>query len=311
MRVGFKAGSTKGELRMHGKLKSARAICAATALVALGTLFAAPVALAHSGEYAEFNNCPTANPNTFQCLHAVSSSGEFVLGKKKVPLVNPVTLQGGITEFNEATGFENFIAATNGESLTKASQPVPGGLSGLVNCKEISLSFLRNSCEAIFENGLTGVNATVELAKPASEIRVNLLNILFQSGIGIQLPARVHLENPLLGSGCYVGSSASPISLNLTSGTTAPPAPNAPISGSRGTVESKGDDEGILRLNGNKLVDNAWSAPGATGCGGPIVEYILDPIINASIGLPSAAGKNTAVLIGVADAAPKANVIAH
>jgi hypothetical protein len=39
-----------------------------------------------------------------------------------------------------------------------------------------------------------------------------------------------------------------------------------------------------------------WSAPGATGCGGPLVELVLDPVIDVSGGLPSAAGHNTAIL---------------
>jgi hypothetical protein len=39
---------------------------------------------------------------------------------------------------------------------------------------------------------------------------------------------------PLLGSSCYVGSSARPLQLNLTAGATSPPAPNKPISGKRG-----------------------------------------------------------------------------
>ncbi|MBS1680033.1 MAG: hypothetical protein JST08_21910 [Actinobacteria bacterium] len=296
---------------MRRKVKSARAVCAATALVALGALFAAPAALAHSGEYAEFDNCPSTNPSVITCLHATSSGGEFVLGNKKVPLVNPVTLQGGVTAVDPATGFAKLVAPTSGEALTKAAQPVPGGLSGLVNCKEISLGWLRASCEVIFENGLTGVNSTVELAKPASEVKVNLLNILFQREVGIQLPVKVHLENPLLGSSCYIGSSSSPINLSLTTGKTAPPLPNESISGSKGTVEIKGEGEGILRLNGNKLVDNAWSAPGATGCGGFLVEYILNPIINASVGVPSAAGHNTAILTGVADESPASTVNAH
>lgn len=34
-----------------------------------------------------------------------------------------------------------------------------------------------------------------------------------------------------------VGSDADPIVLNLTDGTTEPPAPNAPISGKIGTIE--------------------------------------------------------------------------
>ena len=53
----------------------------------------------------------------------------------------------------------------------------------------------------------------------------------------------------------------------------------------------------ILSLKDAKLVDNAWSAPGASGCGGFLVELILDPIINSAAGVPAAAGKNTAILV--------------
>jgi hypothetical protein len=295
---------------MFSKVKKARLICASTALVVLGALSVAPSAMAHSGEYAEFNQCPSTNPNVATCLYSKTTSGEVVLGKKKVPIVNPVVLQGGISEPDE-TFFSSFYAATNGETLTKAAQPVPGGLSGLVNCKEISLSWLRSSCESIFENGLTGVNSTLELARPASEIKVSFTDILFQEEVGVKLPVKVHLENPLLGSTCYIGSSSEPIMWNLTTGKTSPPAPNKSISGAEGKPEFKGSDEQILRLAGNKLVDNAWKAPGATGCGGWPAEYILDPIINASVGVPAAAGKNTAVLIGNADESPAEIVNTH
>ena len=57
----------------------------------------------------------------------------------------------------------------------------------------------------------------------------------------------------------------------------------------------------MLRLNGTKLVDNAWAAPGVSGCGGFLVELALNPIVNASSGLPSAAGKNTAILNNTID----------
>jgi hypothetical protein len=295
---------------MLRKLKTGRSALVVVAVVAIVALAAAPTASAHSGEYAEFNQCPSTNPNVATCLYNKTTSGEVVLGSKKVPIVNPVVLQGGVSE-PDATFFSKFYPALNGESLTKAAQPVPGGLSGLVNCKEISLGWLRASCESIFENGLTGVNSTVELARPASEIKIALGNILFGEGIGAVLPVKVHLENPLLGSGCYIGSSSSPIMWNLTTGKTSPPAPNKSISGAPGKVEIKGPDEGILRLNGNKQVDNAWSAPGASGCGGWPAEYILDPIINASVGVPSKAGTNTAVLIGYADESPAEIVNQH
>ena len=45
-------------------------------------------------------------------------------------------------------------------------------------------------------------------------------------------------------------------------------------------------------------MDNAWSAPGAHGCGGFFLEGLIDPAINAALGLPSAAGHNTAILNG-------------
>lgn len=221
----------------------------------------------------------------------------MVLGNKKVPIVNPVTLQGGIGFPGEADEegnfFEGFVAATNGVTLSKTPQPVPGGLAGLVNCKELGL--LRGSCEAIFENGLTGVNATLELARPASEIVVSESALAGRLGVAFKLPVKVHMENPLLGSGCYIGSSASPIWWNLTTGATSPPAPNKSISGSSGErVEY--EESAIAEFANASLVDNAWSAPGANGCGGWPAEYILDPILNASVGVPAAAGKNTAIL---------------
>jgi len=265
-------------------------------LLAVAAMALPALASAHTGEFARFNNCPSTNKELEICLTSTITSGEFVLGNKKVPIVKPVTLQGGAGSPN-AEGISKFYGATNGETLTKAPQPVPGGLSGLVNCKEISNWILRASCEAVFENGLTGVNSTLELARPASEIQFSELHLVFGFGTALKLPVRVHLENPLLGSGCYIGSSTTPIWLNLTTGTTSPPPPNKPISGSVGTPEFI-EKEQILRFTGQKLVDNAWSAPGASGCGGPGFELILNPIINASVGVPSAAGRNTAIQVG-------------
>src|ERR1700742_1238104 len=156
---------------MLRKLKTGRNAVVVVALVALTALVVAPMATAaHKGEYAEFNYCPSTNPEVQGCLYSKIYGGEVILGNKKVPIVNPVVLQGGVGLANPTTGNEKFFAATNGVSLSKAPQPVPGGLTGLVNCKEISLSWLRASCETIFENGLTGVTSTVELAKPASSI---------------------------------------------------------------------------------------------------------------------------------------------
>jgi hypothetical protein len=283
---------------MRKQITKAKLFALAIAVAGLATFGFASGASAHTGLFSKFNYCPSTNPTVFKCLNSKTTGGKVVLGKKTVPIVNPVTLQGGFTEAEELPHEEyisKFVAATNGETLSKAPQPVPGGLSGLVNCKEISLSWLRVSCEAIFENGLTGVNATLELAKPASEIRVSQVNLAFEEKTALYLPVKVHLENPLLGSGCYIGSSSSPLTWHLTTGNTTPPVGTAPIRGKGGTGKLVENSE-ILEIQGNELVDNAWSAPGANGCGGFLVEYILDPIINSSVGVPAVAGKNAAVL---------------
>jgi len=264
----------------------------AVALLALS--FTGTAAAKLTGNYARFAQCPFTNIEVKKCLYSVTESGETVLGSKKVPIEKQVVLQGGLGVANEA-GDRHFFAASNGVTLSKAPQPVPGGLAGLVECKKISDFFLRLSCEVTFENGLTGLNATLELARPASEIIVNEIHLGEGQGTALEMPVKVHLENPFLGSSCYVGSSTSPIIWKLTDGTTSPPKPNEPITGSGG--EAFFLEEGrILEDKGTKLVDNAWSAPGATGCGGFLVELLLDPIVNASAGLPAAAGHNTAIL---------------
>jgi len=271
--------------------KALATACLVVALASLGLAGQAQAKL--TGNYTRFAQCPYNNPETVKCIYSVTESGEVVLGSKKVPIVNPVVLQGGFGE--EVEEIAPFIGATNGVTLSKAAQPVPGGLAALVNCAEISEPFVRFSCELTFENGLTGLNSTLELAKPATEIRISENALAGEFGVALKMPVKVHLENPFLGSNCYVGSSSSPIIWNLTSGETSPPAPNTPIHGIVGTFSFL--EEGrILEVTGNRLVDNAWSAPGASGCGGLLVELVLDPVINTAAGLPAAAGKNTAIL---------------
>jgi hypothetical protein len=260
-----------------------------------------------TGAFTRFAQCPYKNTEVRKCIHSLTTSGEVILGSKKVPIVNPVTLQGGAGPVDEVTEMSKFYAATNGVTLSKTPQPVPGGLAGLVNCKEIKDFFVRVSCEVTFENGLTGLDSTLELAKPASAIRISEFRIAAEEGVGLILPIKVHLENPFLGSSCYVGSEGSPITWNLTSATTSPPPPNTPISGFGGEGEFL--EEGrIVSLKNNKIVDNAWAAPGVNGCGGFLIELILNPIINAAAGLPAKAGTNTAILKSTVSSSPAVTV---
>jgi hypothetical protein len=262
----------------------------AVALAALGLAGTAQAKL--SGEFTKFAYCPYKLPTEVKkCIYSVTESGEVILGNKKVPIEKPVVLQGGRGVIEEDE-FSKFYGATNGITLSKAPQNVPGGLLGIV--PDASSPFLVKALIKFFlENSLTGVNATLELAKPATSIRISENNLAGEVGIALELPVKTHLENPFLGKNCYVGSESSPLLWKLTAGTTSPPAPNKPITGAGGAGEFLEEGK-ILRLKGNKLVDNAWSAPTASGCGG-ILSFLVTPIINAQLGTTTA-GHNTAIL---------------
>jgi hypothetical protein len=279
----------------QNRTKTTRAALLLVAVVSLALAASASAKL--TGDYTRFANCPYKNPEASKCIVSTTEGGEVVLGSKAVPIVNPAVLQGAYTE-GEGGGFANFakfIAATNGETLTKAPQPVPGGLAGLVKCNEITNFILHAACQFTFENGLTGVNATLELARPASEILVSENNLGGEIDTALKLPVKIHLENPFLGASCYVGSSSEPIYWNLTSGTTKPPAGIKPITGTVGELEVFAGGS-IIEAKGLTLVDNTWAAPSTNGCGG-LLSFILDPIVSLNAGLPAKAGKNTAILV--------------
>jgi hypothetical protein len=277
---------------MRRKRRTTRVVGAALMVAAFAALSLASSASAKlTGEYTKFQQCPWTNAETFKCVHALTESGEIVLGKKTVKVENPVLLQGGFTKPVEK--ISKFIAATNGQTLAKVKQNVPGGLLGIVP-PESSPWLVKRLSAFFFENSLTGVTSTLELAKSASDIRMSESNLSTRIGVALEMPVKVHLENPFLGSNCFVGSSSSPIMWKLTSGITTPPGPNTSIEGASGKIEFL-EGGRILRLNGNKIVDNAWSAPSASGCGG-LISFLVNPIINTQVGLPSAAGKNTAIL---------------
>jgi len=261
----------------------------ALALAALGLAGSAQAKLV--GNYTKFVQCPYTNLEVKKCIYSTTNSGEVVLGSKKVPIEKPVVLQGGYGAIQE-DNFSKFYGASNGITLSKAPQNVPGGLLGIVPDAS-SPALVKALIKFFLENSLTGVNSTLELAKPATAIRVSENNLSGENGIALELPVRVHLENPFLGKSCFVGSEGSPILWKLTTGETSPPAPNTKIKGSLGLIEFL--EEGrILEAKENKLVDNAWSAPAPSGCGG-ILSFLVTPIIKAQLGTTTA-GHNTAIL---------------
>jgi hypothetical protein len=304
-----------GQVRRVGRARR-RGLFIALSLVAMAVMLgAASSALATpKGAFAVFSDCPVTTPGVTVCTFGQTTGGEFKIGSTSVPINKTITLQGGAIKSATEPNTLFLVPAKDGNSLSKTELNVPGGLTSLIDCTAIKGEGLlekaeRGSCKAIFENKVTGVTAETELVANASNPPIlNAINILTGTGTGLTLPVRVHLRNPLLGSGCYIGSEASPIQLHLTSGTTSPPPPNKPISGNPGiaTTEEEGQ---IVVLTENALVDNAFSAPAAEGCGG-IFAFLLDPILDAKTGLPAKAGVNTAILTGVQKIAPAAAVVA-
>jgi hypothetical protein len=253
----------RGILRRMAVRKQAL-VAATTIAAALAVLGApAPAVAGLQQEFSVFSDCPVNTPGVGACVVSKVTSGEFKLGSKTVPINKTVTLQGGIK------GSE-LVPAIDGNTLSKTPLVVPGGLIGI----------------ALLGN-LTEVTATAELAGTV------LINF---SPVEVALPLKAKLDNPLLFNECYVGSSTEPAFPHLIEGTTNPPPPNKPITGSRGTPSIAGNGK-IVTVNGTSLVDNAFSVPGANGCAGPLA-LVVDPAVDLQAGLPAAAGTNAAVLNG-------------
>jgi hypothetical protein len=251
-------------------------------VTALGTLSLAGSASAKlTGDFRVFEQCPYANPEVRKCINAVTQSGEIAIGSTKVALVNPVTIQGGFIRQDEE-GNARMVDAVNGMTISKTPQPVPGGLLGLTSAGKAPL-FLQALLRGFSASKLNQVNATLEFAKPTNEVVMNENNFAGETGPGLTMPVKVHLENPLLGGSCYIGSSAAPIVLALTAGTTSPPPPNLPITGTLGLIEFLAEGS-ILEVSGAVLVDNSFLVPKASGCGG---------VLSSS---PSPAGHNTVIM---------------
>jgi hypothetical protein len=242
-------------------------VAAGTTLASLAILAPAADAATPAAPYEDFAGCPSPAESeaVAQCFKYTFDGGSLKLGGVEIPVTNPIVLRGGAESI---TG--NFIG--NSEAgIVPVQQKVAGGLGGLIGTSALKESYAPS---------LLKVAATVELAGTPSSLSV----------LPIALPIKVHLENPLLGNKCYIGSNSNPIVLNLTTGTTSPPAPNGPITGQpAGELEPDPSREGVKVAEGGVFVDNAFAVP-TSSC------FPLSILINPANHLPSAAGKNSAVL---------------
>jgi hypothetical protein len=245
------------------------AVVAAMALLAP----AASATEAPAEGYERFNGCPdkVESTTTTVCQLATITGGNFKMGSKNVPISKPITLSGGINN----TGQEFKSSPTGG--LAKVPLEVPGGVIGITGLDWL-INFL--NAEALKLYAQTELVGTPKLNPTA-----------------FSLPVRAKLINPVLGNKCFVGSEAEPIQLNLTTGTTAPPPPNEPITG-KAPKFGFGTPAGVSRFSEGKFVDNAFAAPAAKGCVLTLLGFIpvsLDAVVNSQAGLPSPAGTNETI----------------
>jgi hypothetical protein len=293
------------------------AVTLGVALTGVGGGFpSAALAKEPTGPYEVFKQCPRFTPELEFCVYS-QFTGDTVLGRLDMPIVNPITFQMG----SQAYEFAEKAVGALGETLSTTPQPIPGGLSSLIDCGKIEgRGYLvrgeRGLCEGLLRTPWARkAYATMELAEAPSEIYLSQGAESSEEGVAIRYAVKFHLENPLLGRYCYIGSNTEPIVFNFTTGETNPPPPNKPIHGIFGKFNFL-EELFMIEDIGKVRVDNAFAAPAARGCGwlpgyhGPHGEALLDSLVNKTVGLPSPAGYNTAIQTGDSKETIPAAVIA-
>lgn len=266
------------------------ALTALGALASLGTATAAEPAL--NGEWAPFTRCPVDAPamlaadgfaKTPQCVVSTSAGGSIKLGKTTV-VTGRTNLQIGVVQNTDGTS--SVVAPPSG-ALVAAPATVPGGLLGLMCPSDIPV--ITALCETLENSSLNKITATME-SVGAPYAFDQTAGVLTDLPI-VALPVRIHLENPLLGGKCYIGSASHPIVLR-------PKNLNYPEFGmslfqGNGTPDEAGEMSRI-NLTGATQNDSTFAVPAATGCGLNI--GLINAAVNAKTGLPSASGNNNLTL---------------
>jgi hypothetical protein len=262
--------------------------------VSVAVLATAAAASAHptTGAYSRFADCPTENPAVEVCAYVdANEGGLFHIGDDLIPL-KPQILQGGYYT-NPETGKETFVGAANGETLVKVAQKIPAGFLANVDANRYPM-YLRNFCRNFPEDVECKLTVTPELA---GQLVLNTTNLITEKGTSLELPVKFHIKNPFLGSHCYIGSDASPVVINFTTGLTAPPLPNEPEHGKAGKLELL-EENNLAIIKGSTLLDNTFGpVPVATGCGGP-QSLLVDKEFDEKNELPVPAGENGITLSG-------------
>jgi hypothetical protein len=282
----------------------ARRLGALGAFTALSTVMAMGTATAQTqlnGTWASFTRCPVDNPtmlaadgmtDTALCVSSHSASGVIKLGNTTVP-TGASDLQIGVVTHPE--GGSTLVSPAGG-ALIADSATLPGGLLGLMCPSNVPV--VSGVCKSITSASLNKVTATIESVNSPSDFQ-----LLAGTTTGVPivtLPVRIHLQNPLLGDKCYIGSSSNPIVLRPQNVTL--PEVGTEAFDANGTPNPDGV-MGRINLVGANQGDSTFAVPGASGCG----LGLLDWAVNLKTALPAASGKNSLTLNSAATYAATIN----
>lgn len=261
------------------------------AFASMGTATAATAQL--NGEWAPFTRCPVDAPQmlaadgqarTPQCIASTSPGGSIKLGGTTV-VTGRTDLQMGIVQ--NADGSSTVVAPAGG-ALVADSATVPGGLLGLM-CPS-GVPAITAICNQLADSSLNKITATVESVGSPYDFN-QTAGVL--TGVPIvSIPVRIHLENPFLGSNCYIGTRSEPVVLH-PSNLSYPDFGLSFFTGD-GTVADDGEMS-RLSLTGADQNDSTFAVPGASGCGLGLFG-LIDAAVDAKTGLPSASGNNSLTL---------------
>jgi hypothetical protein len=283
---------------------------AVTWLAAAGSALARPAwgpapVVTLNGDWAPFNRCPVDNPAMLSangvtaaavCGASVAPSGSITIGNLTYP-TGESDLQFGAVE-NYETESDTMIVPESGVLIAAPAQ-IPGGLPALIcpsAATKIWLCGSRHDRRLIAGNAGDGrfnaVTATLQEAGAPSDLHLT-------AGIGqpsISEPVKIHLQNPLLGEDCYIGSDSSPIVLQ-------PEILAISVLASIEKFDANGTPNPngmmtMIKLPGLTTGDISFAVPAASGCG---ARGRFDEAINRNVGLPSPSGKNSFVANNVTD----------
>jgi hypothetical protein len=249
---------------MRTRYRNIFIVAALVALASMALIASVASAAKPAPGYTDFAGCPSPAEQQFigVCVKDEFTGGHIGIGNREIPVTNTIVLRGGVEQETS-----NFLYNSEG-GIIPVRQTVPGGLIGFTGYKWLD--------EAIQNSAQLKLYATVELAGQVGS----------QLSATFDVPVKIHLENQFLGSGCYVGSNASPIMLHLSTAK------------EQGEFEEEASRPEVIKATGGIFADHTYSVPAASGCVfnyGPIHQSV-DNVVNSAYALPAAAGKDTTEL---------------